>query len=133
MREYVESSELYYVEDFVPYLSGRLHSHPENVAELVLDRVKFAAKHLSKTACIGHSRALEVIAISLGFKNYFSFRQHLSEATLIGAASGAWRVKLDKAFLLLGCDQVDVRFPKEHLRGWMAIANSISIDRKSVV
>lgn len=126
MREYIDNSGLYHVEAFVPYLSGRLHFHPENVAELVLDRVKFGGKLLSKTACIGHSRALEVIAISLGFTNYFAFRKHLSEVTLTGVASDAWRTKMDKAFLLLGCDQADVRFPKEHLRGWVAIANSIS-------
>ncbi|MDF9778778.1 hypothetical protein [Pseudomonas baetica] len=126
MRDYVDNSGLYLVESFVPYLSVRLHFHPELVAEQVLDRMKFAAKHLSKTACIGHSRALEVIAISFDFKNYFDFLNHLSEVTLPGAASEAWRTKMDKAFLLLGCDQADVRLPKEHLRGWTSIANSIS-------
>lgn len=89
--------------------------------------MKFAAKLLSKTAYIGHSRALDVISISLGFKNYFDFRKHLSEVTLTGAAPDAWRTKMDKAFLLLGCDQADVRFPKEHLRGFAAIANTISM------
>ncbi|MGE8067068.1 hypothetical protein [Pseudomonas sp. NPDC089569] len=126
MREYVDTSGLYHVEAFVSSLSTRLYFQPESIAELVLDRMKFAAKHLSKTACISHSRALEVIAIGLGFKNYFAFRKHLSEVTSTGAASDAWRTKMDKAFLLLGCDQADVRLPKEHLRGLTAIANCIS-------
>jgi len=126
MREYVDKSGLYHVETFVSYLGVRLHFQPESITELVLNRVKFAAKLLSKTASVSHNRALEVIAISLGFQNYFAFRKHLSEVTLTGAASDAWRTKMDKAFLLLGCDQADVRLPKEHLRGLMAVANNIS-------
>lgn len=124
--EYVDDTGRYYVEDFVPHLSWYLVSNPASVAEKVLDRAKFAAKLLSVTASITHRRALEVIACGLDFNNWYAFKKHLSEVTTSAAASEAWREKMSKAFLLLGCNRADFRIPKEHLRRLEAVANKIS-------
>lgn len=128
MRNYTDDSGVYHVECFIAGLSWRLHSNPQGVAELLLRRFKYLSKLIDKTSHVNHCHALEILSHGLGFVSWDAFNNQLKLVADGEPAPETWRRIMSKAFLLIGCDQKDVRIPIAHLRGLEDIAKVVSLE-----
>jgi hypothetical protein len=107
-----------------------LRDKPAELASLLAERIKLAAKYLGKSAAIQHSAALEAVAQAVRFPNWHQLSAHLGRATAAaddGRLPATWPDGLSGALLLLAEVQPEVAMPEAQLQAYERFAQSLAM------
>lgn len=103
---------------------------PAELAGLLGDRIKLAAKFLGRSAAIQHSAALEVVAQAMRFPNWHHLSAHLWRATAAGddgRLPAAWPHALSGALFLLVEVQPEIAMPEAQLQAFETVAQTLAM------
>ncbi len=107
-----------------------LRDKPAELASLLGERIKLAAKHLGRTAAIQHSAALEAVAQAVRFQNWHQLSAHLGRATATGddgRLPATWPDALSGALLLLAEVQPEVAMHEAQLQAYERFAQTLAM------
>lgn len=107
-----------------------LRDKPAELAGLLGERIKLAAKYLGKTAAIQHSAALEAVAQAVRFPNWHQLSAHLGRATAAaddGRLPATWADALSGALLLLAEAQPEIAMPEAQIQAYERFAQTLAM------
>ena len=107
-----------------------LRDQPAELAGLLGDRIKAAAKYLGRTASIKHSAALEAVAQAVRFPNWHQLSAHLGRATAVGddgRLPATWPDALSGALLLLAEAQAGIAMPVAQRQAYEGFAQTLAM------
>jgi hypothetical protein len=107
-----------------------LRDKPAELARLLGERSKLAAKYLAKSAAIQHSAALEAIAQAVRFPNWHQLSAHLGRATAApddGRLPATWPDALCGALHLLAESHREIAMPKVQLLAYEGFAQTLAM------
>lgn len=103
--------------------------HPEQLVQKLGERIAFAAKLLSRTTGIQHSKALEAVAQAARFASWHQLSAHLGRATGAEAAKlpDSWFDALSGALLFLAQAQPDIPLPGARVQAFEKLGQTLSM------
>ncbi|MBE0548486.1 MAG: hypothetical protein IH627_12745 [Rubrivivax sp.] len=107
-----------------------LRDKPTELAGLLGERIKLAAKYLGRTVTIQHSAALEAVAQAVRFQSWHQLSSHLSRATTAGddgRLPASWPDALSGALLLLADVEREIAMPEAQLQAYERFAETLAM------
>ena len=105
-----------------------LRDKPTELAARLNERIKLAAKFLSKASGSQHSRSLEAVAQALRFANWHQLSTHLGRAELEAATLPAtWCDDLSNALLLLVETEPEISLPDSQIHAFQSFGRTLSM------
>ena len=105
-----------------------LRDKPTELAGRLNERIKLAAKFLSKASGAQHSKSLEAVAQALRFANWHQLSTHLSRAELDAATLPAtWCDDLSNALLLLVETEAEISLPDSQAQAFQSFGRTLSM------
>jgi len=114
----------------LPFNVTVLRDKPAELAGLLGERIKLAAKCLGRAAEIQHSKALEAVAQAVRFPSWHQLSNHLGMATVAGddgRLPASWPDALSGALLLLADAQREIAMPEPQLQAYERFAQTLAM------
>ncbi|MDC8771745.1 hypothetical protein [Roseateles albus] len=106
-----------------------LRHEPAELAALLTQRIKLAAKYLVRTSHAPHSKSLEVVAQALRFSDWHHLSTHLARAVEpdLAKAPHAWLDALSPTLLILVQPEADVTMPEAQLQAFERFGQTLGM------
>jgi hypothetical protein len=107
-----------------------LRDRPAELARLLDERIKLAAKYVGKAAAIQHSKALEAVAQAVRFPSWHQLSAHLGRGTAGGDGGrllASWPDALSSALLLLADVERELAMPEVQLQAYERFAHTLAM------
>lgn len=104
-----------------------LRDKPAELAGRLNERIKLAAKFLSKASGAQHSKSLEAVAQALRFSNWHQLSTHFSRAEIEAKLPATWCDELSNALLLLVETEPEISLPDSQIQAFQSFGRTLSM------